>query len=142
MAFLLKLLNSFPDMPIIPFHKMPRIAMTMIGLVIVGLSCREPVYCKAPVEKMIPVSGFRSATSPPSIIFYVNKGKEITVRAKGCAQDIADLDLKVTDSVLDVRFKDYKSVRAIMEIFITTPVGADVNFFKVTKVRETREPGT
>lgn len=98
--------------------------------------------CKDPIERNIDVRGFHSATSPPYVVVHVTKGKEITLRAKGCPRDVADLDVKVLDSILDIRFKDYKPDRAVLEIFITTPIGARVDFFKARKVREIREPGT
>jgi hypothetical protein len=94
-----------------------------------GSKCPEEITREFTVPKP-----YKNITAGGSFILEILPGKEYTMKATGCANDLADMTLNVSDNVLDIRFSRYRSERHGIYVTVTTPVGAEVKFFKTPRV--------
>ena len=111
-----------------------------LSLFFIFLSCQRPGKCARQVEQAFKLDGFRGISASDNFLFYIYPAKQFSVKAKGCADDLADLAFSISDSLLDIRFKKYRSERYQIHFEVYTPVGSEIRFFKTPRVRITVGP--
>jgi hypothetical protein len=77
---------------------------------------------------------YKYMTVGGNFIIEILPGKEYTMKATGCANDLADMTLNVSDNVLDIRFSRHRSKRYGVYVTVTAPGGAQVQFFKTPRI--------
>lgn len=77
---------------------------------------------------------YKQMTVGGNFIVEILPGKTYTMKARGCANDLADMKLNVTDGTLDIRFSRHRSKRYGIYVTVTAPGGAQVQFFKTPRI--------
>jgi Putative auto-transporter adhesin, head GIN domain len=86
-------------------------------------SCeKEKRECPGAAEKTFDLAGFHLVKAGETFNLAITKGNGYSVKAKGCADDLADLELSVAPSgELDIKYKRYKQDRYRVDFTISVP---------------------
>jgi hypothetical protein len=98
-----------------------------------GGPCHKAISRDFPIDK--PFTRISSSSNFAIEIRQNKHFKHCTLKATGCESDLSDLKLAIKDGILDIRFTKYRALRYYVEISITTPVAAEVQFFKTPRIR-------
>ncbi|MEI9912798.1 MAG: DUF2807 domain-containing protein [Bacteroidota bacterium] len=87
-------------------------------------SCeKEKKECPGATEKNFALTGFTSINAGETFTVTVTKGTDFSIKATGCADDLADLALSVgAGGILDLKYRAYKMNRYRVDFIITLPV--------------------
>ncbi len=99
--------------------------MLYLGVSLMVVACnKEKRECPGATEKSFDLSGFHRINIGDANTVTITKGTDFSIRAKGCADDLADLDLKVTanQGALDIKFKNHRDNRYRVDFIITMPL--------------------
>ncbi len=98
-------------------------------------SCdKEKRDCPGSTEQSFSLTGFIKINAGDANSVTVTKGDAFSIKAKGCANDLADLDLSVdANHSLDIKFKNYESNRYRVDFAITLPRLVAVNLSGAAK---------
>lgn len=93
------------------------------ALVLALASCeKEKRECPGATEKTFALSGFHRIDAGETFALTITKGNDFSVKASGCADDLADLDLSVSPTgTLALKYKQYKKDRYRVDFAITLP---------------------
>jgi Putative auto-transporter adhesin, head GIN domain len=103
--------------------------MAISAMALVLVSCeREKTACPAPSDKNFAVTGFSKVAAGETFTVTLSRGSGYSVYAKGCANDLADLDLSVgTGETLNIGYTHFKRNRHRVDLSITLPKLVAVN---------------
>lgn len=92
-------------------------------LALVLLSCsKDKRECPGSIEKTYGLTGFSRVSIGDANTVTITKGNDFSIKAKGCADDLADLNVKiVSGQILDIQFRNSKSNRDRIDFDITMP---------------------
>lgn len=87
-------------------------------------SCeKETKDCPGAIDKTFPLAGFTKITAAETFTLRVTQGPFFSINAKGCADDLADLNVSVNSGgFLQIGYNRYKGGRYKMEFDVTMPV--------------------
>lgn len=93
-------------------------------LAVLAFSCsKEKRECPGSIEKEFNQTGFTKVKLGDANTVNITKGDAFSIKAKGCADDLADLDITVEPgNILDIQFTSYKNNRNRVDFTITLPV--------------------
>jgi hypothetical protein len=90
-------------------------------LLLVFTSCRKTGWEDSPdTEKEFNLTGFTRLTAGEKFNLVVNKGT-FSIKARGPVNDVNDIEMKVVNNGLEIRYKKYLSYRPEVDIIITMP---------------------
>jgi len=94
------------------------------ALALVLASCeKEKKECPGASEKNFTFTGFTRINAGETFTVTITKGSDFSIKATGCTDDLADLDLSVgTGGILDLKYSNYKKNRYRVDFMITLPV--------------------
>ncbi|MEI9809382.1 MAG: head GIN domain-containing protein [Bacteroidota bacterium] len=86
-------------------------------------SCeKQKRECPGAVEQTFALTGFHRIKAGETFNVTITKGNDFSIKAMGCANDLADLDLSISAAgLLDLRYKSYKRDRYRVDFIITLP---------------------
>lgn len=104
-------------------------------IALLALSCnKEKTECPGPTEKSYDLSGFTKIKVGETHHVNITKGNIFSIQAKGCAGDLADLDLSIeSDHILVIKYKNYKRNRYPIDFDITLPILTSINLAEAAK---------
>ena len=89
---------------------------------------KEKKECPGAIEQEFTLTDFSRIKAGGTFSVTIDKGNNYNIKARGCADDIADLDLAVSNSGwLDINYKKFKSGRYRVDLFITVPQLASID---------------
>lgn len=90
-------------------------------LIFVLASCRKSGWEDSPpAEKEFNLTGFTKIAAGEKFNLIVNKGT-FSIKAGGPTNDVDEIEMKVVNSILEIRYKNYRSYRPEVDITITLP---------------------
>lgn len=86
-------------------------------------SCaKENRECPGAIEQNIQIGDFTKINAGGTFTVSVVKGNDFSIKASGCSNDLADLDLTIEPgNILDIKFENYRSDRHKVDFTITMP---------------------
>jgi hypothetical protein len=98
-------------------------------------SCeKDSKECPGAIEKSFSLSGFNKINVGGTFTVNVVKGNDFSIKASGCADDIADLDVHIEPgNSLDIEYDRYKPGRYRVDFTITLPQLVSLNLSGVAK---------
>ncbi len=104
-------------------------------LALVFFSCeKEKRDCPASTEQSFSLTGFTKIYAGDANTITITKGDAFSIKAKGCANDLADLDLSIdADHILVIKFRNYEKNRYRVDFIITLPTLIAVNLSGAAK---------
>lgn len=105
------------------------------ALIFTFYSCtKEKRECPGPTEKDFSLAGFTKINAGDANTVTITKGDNFSIKAKGCSNDLADLDLSVQPGqFLDIKFKNHRDNRYRVDFIITLPTLVSVNLSGAAK---------
>jgi hypothetical protein len=105
------------------------------GIALFSLSCsKEKRDCPGSTEQSFSLTGFIKINAGDAHTVTITKSDAFSIKAKGCANDLADLDLTVdANHVLDIKYKNYEKNRYRVDFVITLPTLVAVNLSGAVK---------
>ena len=102
-------------------------------------SCeKEKRECSGTIEKEFALTGFSRITAGETFTINIEKGSNYSIKATGCANEIADLDLSVGNGqTLNIQYKKHIYDRNKVSFTITLPVLVATNISGAAKVNIT-----
>lgn len=100
-----------------------KIFLFLLAAGLVLASCeKERKDCPGAIEKAFALTGFTKITAAETFDLRVTQGASFSIKARGCADDVADLTLSVNNGgFLQIGYNRYKSGRYKMEFDVTMP---------------------
>ncbi|MBL7740659.1 MAG: DUF2807 domain-containing protein [Chitinophagaceae bacterium] len=97
--------------------------LLIAALVISLASCeKEKKECPGAIEQTLAFTDFTRIRTGETFGLTISKGNDFSVKARGCADDLADLDITITTAgLLDIKYKNYKKNRYRVDLTITLP---------------------
>lgn len=106
---------------------------TTLALVVFSCS-KEKQECPGSIEKDFALTGFTKVNLGDANTVTVTKGNDFSIKAKGCADDLSDLDLSTEPGqILDIQFRNYKKNRNRVDFIITMPLFVSVHLSGAAK---------
>ncbi|MGZ8552520.1 MAG: GIN domain-containing protein [Chitinophagaceae bacterium] len=104
-------------------------------LALVFFSCeKEKRDCPGSTEQSFSLTGFTKIYAGDANTVTITRGDAFSIKAKGCASDLADLDLSIdADHILAIEFKNYEKNRYRVDFIITVPTLISVNLSGAAK---------
>ncbi|HVZ25069.1 MAG TPA: DUF2807 domain-containing protein [Sediminibacterium sp.] len=103
------------------------LATSLLALFIVACN-KQSANCPATVQQSFDLTGFSKIYAGGSFIINITQANNFSITANGCAQDINDLDLSITNgNILHLAYKSYRQHRSTVTFTITLPVLAAIN---------------
>jgi hypothetical protein len=104
-------------------------------LALVFFSCtKEKRDCPGSTEQSFALTGFTKIHAGDANTVTITKGDAFSIKAKGCANDLADLDLSIdANHILIIEFRNYKKNRYRVDFTITLPTLISVNLSGAAK---------
>lgn len=85
-------------------------------------SCKkEKQDCPSSTERTFSNAGFTRISAGETFVVNVTQGAAFNIVAKGCANDVDDLELTEQNNTLHLRYKRYKNNRYRVDFDITVP---------------------
>lgn len=83
---------------------------------------KEKRECPAATEKTYTLNGFTKVKAGEAFKIAVVKGADFNIKASGCSNDLADLEVAViTGGFLDIKYKTFRNDRFRVDLTITLP---------------------
>ena len=102
--------------------------LAFLAIIVVSSCKKENKECPGAVEQTYSITGFSKINAGGSFIVTVIKGNDYSVKATGCANDLADLELEIEPGdILDIRFANYEPNRYRVDLVITLPLLTSLN---------------
>lgn len=89
---------------------------------LVLFSCRKDADNSPVIEKEINLTGFTKVYAGERFNIIITKGINYSVKAKGPANSVNDIDWTVANNILDIKYSHYQTVRPKVDIIITLPI--------------------
>ncbi|MEP7376148.1 MAG: head GIN domain-containing protein [Chitinophagaceae bacterium] len=98
-------------------------------------SCdKEKQECPGSSEKTFATTGFTKVNAGDAHHLTINKGNEFSIKARGCASDLNDLELTIdANHILNIHYRSYKQNRYRVDFTITMPQLIAVNLSGAAK---------
>ena len=101
-------------------------------LIVIGFafaSCgKEKRECPSAAEKTFTLAGFTKVTAAETFAIKVTQGAAYSIKAKGCSDDLADLDVSIQPGgFLRIQYNGYKRERYKVAVEITQPAISGIN---------------
>lgn len=105
------------------------------ALALVVFSCKkENRDCPGSTEQSFSLTGFTKINAGDANTVTIRKGDVFSVIARGCANDLADLDLSIdAGHFLNIKFKNYEKNHYRVDFDITIPTLVAVNLSGAAK---------
>ncbi len=101
--------------------KLMLIPSLVLALIFIGCQ-KEKRECSGVIEKEFSLTGFTRINAGESFTINIVRGNNYSIKANGCANEIADLDLSVGNGqVLNIKYKKYVYDRNKVSFTITLP---------------------
>ncbi len=109
--------------------------MLLLGISLTIAACnKEKRECPGAIEKSYDLTGFHRISIGDANTVTVTKGTDFSIRAKGCADDLADLDMKVTaNAALEIKFRNQRNNRNRVDFIITMPLLTNLHLSGASK---------
>jgi hypothetical protein len=101
--------------------------MIVLALPVLLLSCNKDRDHSPTIEKEFTIAGVNKVYAMNGFNVTITKGDEFSFKAKGPATYVNDLDLKMTNGILDIGFNHVWNNRPFIDITITMPLLVQVN---------------
>lgn len=109
-------------------NNMKKLLFILLAGLLLAACEKEKKDCPGAVERTFDLSGFTKITAAETFSLHVTKGADYSIKAKGCADDMADLALVVKPgNFLEIQYSGYKRGRYKMDFEITVPVLGSLN---------------
>lgn len=107
----------------------------LAGFALALFSCsKEKRECPGSAEKDFSLTGFTKINLGDANTVTITKGDNFSIKAKGCSNDLADLDLSIEPGqFLDIKFKSWRKERYRVDFVITLPTLVGVNLSGASK---------
>jgi len=104
-------------------------------LVFLFFSCnKEKHECPGSTEQNFSLTGFTKINAGDANTVTITKGDAFNIKAKGCTNDLADLDLSIdAGNFLIIKFKNYRKNRYRVDFVITLPTLVSINLSGAAK---------
>lgn len=102
------------------------IALLAFGFAAMISSCDKE--CTGELSKTFTVSGFTQIDAGDTHQIMITRDSSYSIMAEGCADDVNDLQMTVTGSVLKISYPTYQENRDGLEIVITMPAFTGFTF--------------
>ncbi|MET0462443.1 MAG: head GIN domain-containing protein [Chitinophagaceae bacterium] len=103
------------------------ILTTAIAALFLASCNKEDRECPGSTEKTFTATAFNKVKASDG--FYVNivKGNEFSVKAKGCANDLEDINVSVINgNIVDIRYRNHKNDRYRVDFTVTMPLAYSI----------------
>ena len=101
--------------------------MIILALPVLLLSCNKDKHHSPTIEKEFTIAGVNKVYAMNGFNISITKGDAFSFKAKGPATYVNDLDLKMTNGILDIQFNHVWNNRPFIDITITMPLLVQVN---------------
>ncbi len=89
---------------------------------------KEKRECPGAAEKTFALNGFTKIMAGETFKITIIKGTDFSVKASGCSNDLADLEVLVlTGGFLDIKYKQFRPERYPVDFTITMPVVTNIH---------------
>ncbi|MBL7738233.1 MAG: DUF2807 domain-containing protein [Chitinophagaceae bacterium] len=97
--------------------------LLIAALAAVFVSCeKEKRECPGATEQTFALTDYTRIRAGETFGLTISKGNNFSIKAIGCADDLADLDMTVTTAgLLDIKYKNHKNDRYRVDFVITLP---------------------
>jgi hypothetical protein len=103
-----------------------RMLLPLVLLILVN-SCSKHRDDSPVIEEVINVSGFNKVYAGERFNVVITKGIAFSVKAKGPAHDVHDIEFALANGILDIQYTHHEASRPRVEISITMPELVSVN---------------
>lgn len=93
----------------------------LLGMLLLAACEKQPQQCNTPSEAIYNYSNFTKVDAGETFKINITKDAAFSIKAKGCANDLAHLDISVVNGFLKIKYNTYNSNRNQVEIDITMP---------------------
>ncbi len=107
--------------------------MTALCFCVMIVSCDKD--CTEESSKTFEISGFTKIEAGDQHRITIEQGNEFSISAKGCADDIPELQMTVSNGTLKISYPSYRESRDGLDIDITMPLLNGFSFSASTKVQ-------
>lgn len=113
-----------------------RNTMLVAGLLLFLLTAceKENKECPGAIEQTFALVGFNKISAGETFTVTVIKGNDFQVKATGCPDDLAELDLTIEPgNALDIKYESYRANRYRVDFTITLPQLVSLNLSGIAK---------
>jgi hypothetical protein len=96
--------------------------MIILALPVLLLSCKKDKDHSPTIEKEFSIAGVNKVVAKNGFNVTITKGDAFSFKAKGPATYVNDLNLKMTNGILDIQFNHSWNNRPFIDITITMPL--------------------
>lgn len=91
------------------------------------LSCRRDRVDSPIIEEELNLTGFTKIYAGERFNLIIIKGDEFFIKIKGPSNDVHDMEVTVTNNILDIQYAHFENDRPRIDVFITLPTLVSVN---------------
>lgn len=107
---------------------MKNIIFRLIALMALSSCEKEKKQCPGSIEKTFSLARFKKINAGETFNVMVHKGTTFSIKAKGCAADIADLDINLAaGEFVNIAYKTYRKDHYRIDFEITLPELRSIN---------------
>jgi Putative auto-transporter adhesin, head GIN domain len=101
--------------------------MLLPSLLFFLFSCKKQREESPVMEKEFALSGFNKIYAGERFNLVITKGNDFSIKVKGPANDVNDIDMGVANNILDIQYRHYESNRPKLDMIISLPMLVQLN---------------